>query len=315
MHPALSVIIFTTASGTGYGLLMVLILLNISGRIPTSPGLGIAGFGIGLTLVTVGLLASTFHLGHPERAWRALSQWRSSWLSREGVLAIVTYPAVLLYATAWILTGDTQGDRVWTGLLAILLAGLTVVCTGMIYAGLKTIPQWRQPLTPVNYLMLALAAGAVWLMALTTAFGINDPLPAQVCAGLIPLAWILKHRYWTLIDRQQSPHTIGTATGLGELGEVTLLEPPHTEPNFVQKEMGFSVARRHAKKLRRSATLMAFTLPLALTVGVLTTSGLLNAALAITAALSISAGLLVERWLFFAQATHVSMLYYGGSKN
>lgn len=311
MHPALSVIIFTTASGTGYGLLLLLILLNINGYLPASRGLGIAGFGISLTLITVGLLASTFHLGHPERAWRALSQWRSSWLSREGVVAVATYPVALMFAIGWIFLGNTSGIWGLSGFAAVLLAGLTVACTGMIYASLKTIPQWNTSLTPINYLALALTGGAVWLMALTQLFDLGGNLPALLSVILLPLAWALKQSYWTLIDKVPGQHTIGSATGLGALGEVTLLEPPHTEPNFVQKEMGFKVARRHAAKLRKTAVVLAFILPLAFTVGVLLTGGLLATLLALLAALSLVAGLLTERWLFFAEATHVSMLYYG----
>ncbi|MEL0081832.1 MAG: DmsC/YnfH family molybdoenzyme membrane anchor subunit [Gammaproteobacteria bacterium] len=314
MHPALSVIIFTTASGTGYGLLVLLILLNINGLLPTSSGLGLAGFGVGLTLVTAGLLASTFHLGHPERAWRALSQWRSSWLSREGVVAIATYPAVGLFAIAWVFTGNTSGSWSLVGIVAALLAGATVACTGMIYASLKTIPQWHNFLTPTNYLLLALTGGAVWLMVIANFFSVGGNLPALLSLILLPLAWALKQAYWAYIDKVPSQHTIGSATGLGALGDVNLLEPPHTEPNFVQKEMGFKIARRHAKKLRKTALFLAFILPLALTAGVLVTSGTLNTLLALLALLSVSAGLLTERWLFFAEATHVSMLYYGGAK-
>ena len=42
---------------------------------------------IAYALASGGLIASTFHLGHPERAIKAFTQWRSSWLSREAWLA------------------------------------------------------------------------------------------------------------------------------------------------------------------------------------------------------------------------------------
>ena len=97
MHPAFSVIIFTVASGAGYGLLFVLALLIACGLLTPSFWTGFVCFGISLALITAGLLSSFLHLGRPERAWRAFSQWRSSWLSREGVLAVITYvPAGLL---------------------------------------------------------------------------------------------------------------------------------------------------------------------------------------------------------------------------
>ena len=79
MHPAFSVIFFTTASGAGYGLLGVLAVLAAWQVIPADRLSGIVGLGLAFVLVSGGLMSSTFHLGHPERAWRALTQWRSSW--------------------------------------------------------------------------------------------------------------------------------------------------------------------------------------------------------------------------------------------
>ena len=101
MHPALSVIVFTTTSGAGYGLLAWLGLAHASGLLPVDGPLGWVALALSFVLITAGLLTSTFHLGHPERAWRALSQWRSSWLSREGVLAVVTYAPMVALAAAW----------------------------------------------------------------------------------------------------------------------------------------------------------------------------------------------------------------------
>ena len=106
MHPAKSVIFFTTASGAGYGLLFWLGLYGSLGLLPAGTWFAVVGFGLALVLVTAGLISSTFHLGHPERAWRALSQWRSSWLSREGVAAIVTYVPAGLYGLAWLIVGS-----------------------------------------------------------------------------------------------------------------------------------------------------------------------------------------------------------------
>jgi hypothetical protein len=104
MNPAYSVILFTTASGAGYGLLALLGFVGFNHGPASSFIFGLVAIVIALGLITIGLLSSTFHLGHPERAWRAFSQWRSSWLSREGVAAVVTYgPAVLLFAQpGWI---------------------------------------------------------------------------------------------------------------------------------------------------------------------------------------------------------------------
>src|SRR5215467_6298631 len=103
MHPAYSVIFFTTASGAGYVLLALLGLFGALGLLPADPVLGVVGFGLGFVMVGAGLISSTFHLGHPERAWRAFSQWRSSWLSREGVLAVATFVPAAIFALGWVL--------------------------------------------------------------------------------------------------------------------------------------------------------------------------------------------------------------------
>ena len=146
MHPAASVIFFTTASGAGYGLLFLLGIAGAAGLVPASLAFGLVGFTLAFGLITAGLLASTFHLGRPERAWRALSQWRSSWLSREGMAALVTYAPAGLFALGWVVFGEARGIWGVFGLLGSLGAVATVVCTGMIYASLPTIRQWRQPL-------------------------------------------------------------------------------------------------------------------------------------------------------------------------
>ena len=117
MHPAYSVIFFTTATGAGYGLLGLLGLLSVLGMAPADFWFGIVGFGLAFGLIASGLLSSTGHLGHPERAWRAFSQWRSSWLSREGVVAVVTFVPAGLFAIGWVILGRTDG---WVAVAALL---------------------------------------------------------------------------------------------------------------------------------------------------------------------------------------------------
>ena len=125
MHPAFSVIFFTTASGAGYGLLVLLGLLGPAGLLPPERGFGLGAFGLALGAVTFGLVSSTFPLGHPERAWRAFSQWRSSWLSREGVASVLAYLPAGLFALGWV--GFEQHSGIWglLGLGSAAMAALT----------------------------------------------------------------------------------------------------------------------------------------------------------------------------------------------
>lgn len=312
MHPAYSIIFFTTASGAGYGLLALFGVLSAADVIPSDPRLGVAGFVLGLGLVTFGLLASTFHLGHPERAWRALSQWRSSWLSREGILAIATYVPVLLFAFGWLVLARTDGIWAVFGLLGALGAAATVYCTAMIYRSLAAIPQWHLTLVPYCYVILALASGAVWLNALLSIFSVPVLSVSAFAAAAAFVAWRAKRSYWVSIDNAPKLSSSGSATGLEQFGDVSLLEPPHTETNYLQQEMGYRIARKHAERLRLIAGVGGFLLPILLiAVQMLASQFWLGSLAALLAALVFSAGVVVERWLFFAEAQHKVMLYYG----
>lgn len=311
MHPAYSVIIFTTASGAGYGLLFWLSLAHGFGALPEGRWFGLAALAIALVLISIGLLASTLHLGHPERALGALSQWRSSWLSREGVVAVATYLPAGLLALLWLVGADTGISRV-LALLAAAGAVATVYCTGMIYASLRTIRQWHVRLVPWVYLALGASTGALLFVAVL-AIGVGAPAWSLVIALLsLGIGAVLKLLYWRRIDADPGRYTAEMATGLGTFGAVRQLDPPHTCPNFVMREMGYSVARRHARRLRLGVMLALFAVP-----GALLCLGFASGWIATATFLAIPAaalGVAVERWLFFAEAEHVSQLYYGAQR-
>jgi DMSO reductase anchor subunit len=310
MHPAYSVLVFTTASGAGYGLL-ALVALSALAHGPASNRLfGIASLAIALGLITVGLVSSTLHLGHPERAWRALSQWRSSWLSREGIAALATYPAALLFALGW-LDFIASPLLLWSGALATVVScTATVLCTAMIYASLKAVPQWQDPLVVPVYFMMGLATGGVLLTAVAGYF--VGPLPALRYFTLAALtaAALMKLVYWRRIDTAPDAFTIEQATGLGRLGKVRQWEVPHTAENFVMKEMGYRVARLHADRLRRYV-IAAFFLCGAAVIAQGLVAGPARAALAVLSVALAAIAVLMERWLFFAEARHVSTVFYG----
>lgn len=314
MRPAYSVILFTTSSGAGYGILAVLGMMLALGLGPDWPGVTLVALAMGLALATLGLVASTFHLGRPERAWRAFSQWRTSWLSREGVAAIAVYAtAVPLTALAWWWPQHAL-TRV-LGAATSLLALATILCTSMIYASLKTIPQWRHPAVPAVYLLLGLATGSLLLHALFTLGGATETLPQWLALATLAGACLAKERHWHANANLAPELTTAAATGLGNLGTVRLLDPPHTETNYLLREFGYVVARRHAERLRHLARLTAFAMPIGLSLALLLPSlpPLLQAVLAVLAATSALLGALLERWLFFAEARHTVMLYYGTS--
>ena len=288
MHPAPSIIAFTVLSGLGFGLIFWLGL-----GFPYGDGWIAATFcALAIGLTSAGLLSSLAHLGQPSRFLKAFSQWRTSWLSREAVLAVATLVTFGVYGALW-----SFGIRLDPlGMIASILAIVTVYCTAMIYAQMRSVPRWRSPFTPVIFLISTLAGGALlagqgvaaaWLLVALAAAQIAD---------------------WLLGDRRlaTSGTTLATATGLGAFGTPRLLEPPHTGGNYLLREMVHVVGRAHARKLRLIGLALAALVP----VGLLTAFPV-GHAVAGVAVLSHVSGMIVIRWLFFAQAEHVVGFYYG----
>lgn len=288
MHPAPSVIIFTVLSGLGFGFLAMLGL-----GVAHASGLGaIPAYGLGFALAGGGLLASTFHLGRPERALRAFTQWRTSWLSREGVASVAAL-LVMALAALRAVGGAAPGA---VGLLGGLLCLVTVFTTAMIYTQLKTVPRWDHWMTPVLFMLFALSGGAVLAPV---------KWPAVLLLLLLgaALVWNFRDGDTRFAARGQG---MGTATGLGAIGEVRSFAPPHTGPNYITREMIHVVGRKHAGRLRVISVACAAVIP-ALLIAVLP-SGMAVALVAVSFHLI---GAFAARWLFFAEAEHVVGLYYG----
>ena len=238
--------------------------------------------GARLALITIGLLSSTFHLGHPERAWRRSVSGARLGSRAKGGRGLSYIPAGLL-GIAWIFLSETSGQ--WITLIATLAwigALATVFCTGQIYASLPTIRQWNHLMTTPVYLFFALASGSLCLNALMRLF----VSPAQWCDILVIVsvvcAWVAKRSYWRGIDTARELHTVESATGLGHLGKVKLLDPPHSSENYLMQEMGFKVARKHARRLRAIALgqRWGYFVPLVATLALLNIVGPLDGILA-----------------------------------
>jgi DMSO reductase anchor subunit len=288
MHPAKSVIIFTTLSGIGFGMLFFIGL----GMIVPEGLMAFIWFAIAYLFAVGGLIASTFHLKHPERALRAFTQWKTSWLSREGVLSVVALLVMAAYGAGLVFLNTRWA---YVGYIGAALSVLTVFATSMIYAQLKTVPRWRDFSTPLMFLGYAGAGGSL--------------MTGQVdyALALLALAGLLQLLNWMRGDGAlgKSGSDIGTATGLGTAAQVRAFEPPHTGTNYLLKEMVYVVGRKHAGRLRILSLLMGIGLPILL---LLAPFGHMLAALAV---ISHIVGVFASRWLFFAQAEHVVGLYYG----
>ena len=289
MHPAPSVIFFTAFSGLGFGLLAWLGL-----GLPTVTGwTAFFMYFLGYGMAVGGLLSSVFHLANKKNAVKAFSQWRSSWLSREGILAVVTLLTLAPYAFSQVFLDTTLRPL---GLLGALLAMITVFTTSMIYTQLKTVPRWNTPLTPILFLLFSIGGGGLF------AGQVRAAAAFLVVLGVIQvIAWMQGDAKGATGDS-----TLESATGLGRIGKTRLLEPPHTGENYLLKEIAYTVGRKHAVKLRAIALICAVLLPVILIL--LLPNG---HALAVPLIVLHIVGLLAARWLFFAEAAHVVRLYYG----
>lgn len=289
MHPAPSVILFSTLSGLGFGLLA---FLGYGFHSDTSGIIAFIWFAIAYLLAVGGLIASTFHLGHPERALKAFTQWRSSWLSREGICAVAALIIMAIYGAGLVFFATRLTVL---GYLGAILSIATVFTTAMIYTQMKTVPRWHNATTPAMFLSICIAGGAL------LAGQISVAIPLLIIAGAAQIA------HWVLGDKAlaTSGTTLATATGLGARGEVRAFEPPHTGTNYLLKEFVYVVGRKHAFKLRVIAIGLMVVLPLL----ILLVSP--SHALAALAVISHLVGVFAARWLFFAEAEHVVGLYYG----
>ena len=309
MKPASSVIAFTTLAGAGYGLLMLLAVHLAFAPAVIGRPVALATALLAFVLVAAGLSSSLLHLGQPLRAWRALSQWRSSWLSREGVAALVTFvPHLALIGMLWV--GERGVALRVAAIVCVLGAILTLYCTARIYASLRTIRAWNNGFTVPTYFVLALWSGAIAFWAIQAALaGTRARAPFILAALLTVVALGLKLAYWRYLAARPHEATPESATGLGHLGTVRQFEAPHTEENYLLREMGFRLARKHAGRLR-GIVVGALVLVLALLLAALADPALGNW-MAWPALAALAAGLAAERWLFFAEARHVVTLFYG----
>ena len=303
MKPAFSVVIFTTVAGAAQGLVVTLALAALAG-LPLSPGFLGASLIVAEVMLLIGLGASFGHLGRPERAWRAAMMWRTSWLSRE----VIVLPAFIAVVALWWWTLRLGHAVAWLPLLAVLLAALLWYCTAMIYACLRFIQEWAQPLTPVNFTLIGLCSGLVLASALAAFAGeqallsVTGPaaLVLTLAAGVTRLLSLRRNA--ALVPRS----TLQSATGI-------------RAPKLVQKSMGMSagafntreffhgVGRSALRQVKWAFLLFGFALPALLLLWAIAAHSTLGFALALVAQ---APGLVAERWFFFAQARHPQNLYY-----
>ena len=311
MRPAFSVIFLTTLCGAAQGLLLTLVAVEATTRTMSSEAPSafyVVGAALTVVLGTLGLMASFFHLGHPERAWRAIAMWRTSWLSRECIALPVFLSLATAYGAAhWAGAGGTLE----IGGAAALASLVLFVCTAMIYACLRFLQEWASPLTLVNFVLLGCASGCTLATACSAwlAPALVGKLALCACAltlagGAARLASLARNA------RLRPKSTVQSATGIRH-AKVEQKSRGFTASAFNTREFFHGRSGGTLRTVKIGFLIFAFAVPFVLTGA----GALVPRSAAITVALGCAfviqyAGLLAERWFFFADAGHPQNIYY-----
>ncbi len=313
MHPSFSLILFTSMAGMAQGAIVSLAVLNSGSDQLPSELLNVYLFPLILALLFGGLLASTFHLGHPERAWRAIMMWRTSWLSRE----VLILPAfIALTALAYYFSWQASVPN-WLWLLLSIAALALWVCTAMIYQCIRFIQEWAHPATMVNFIALGMSSGWFLLMVLLTLWSILHPNQAVVTSSniagvagftgfLILLSLSLKLWIWKRNRGLKPKSNLQSATGI-KTGFVRQISMGMMGGSFNTREFFHQQSSFFVANVRKIAFFGTYLLPVLL-LTIVVSNGTLS--VLVLAFIVHCIGLMAERWLFFAEANHPQNLYY-----
>jgi DMSO reductase anchor subunit len=306
MRPPWSMILFTTLAGAAQGLLLVLVALDVlrrAGTVEAPTLLFTTGAAVVLLLSASGLVAATFHLGRPLRAWRAVAMWRTSWLSRE----VIVLPAFMAAVAAWG-AGQYFGRPALgggAGAVAAALALLLYICTGMIYGAVKAIRAWATPLTPLNFALIGIASGSLFATALVAGHA-PALLPGLATLTVTATALAALLRGATLRRNLQLPAktTLQTAIGMRH-PRIRQISQGAMGGSFNTREFFHGKPPAVLRRVRWAAGLLGFALPVAALLLLAPSAGLVW----LLCVLQLP-GLLAERWSFFAEGEHTQNLYY-----
>ena len=302
MRPAFSVIFLTTLIGAGQGLFLAVYAAELGAR--ASPAFFVAGSLVAVALAGLGLLASFFHLGRPERAWRSAAMWRTSWLSREVIVLPVFMVAVAAYGATHHLRRE---ETLLVGGVAAAAAILLFLCTAMIYACIKFLQEWASGFTVANFFLMGCASGFTLAVVLAALYAPHlARLYAMAAIALTIAALLVRLMSLQRNDRIRPKSTLQSAIGVHH-PKVRQISQGFTGRSFNTIEFFHGKTPAGIRRIRLAFIVLAFLAPILLVhLGTRMTSITLLAA----AFLVQYAGLAMERWFFFAQANHPQNLYY-----
>jgi sulfite dehydrogenase (quinone) subunit SoeC len=315
VKPAFSVVFLTTLIGAGQGIVIALVAVELIVRLgdggPIPETFYVAGAALACLLGALGLLASFFHLGHPERAWRAVAMWRTSWLSRECLCLPVFLAATFAYGVAHALKSPYAFAL---GLVALVASALLFICTSMIYACLRFLQEWATPLTPVNFTLLGCASGSTLAAACAAVLAPALVVPLAFTACTLTLAGLVTRAASLVRNAHVRPKsTLQSATGIHS-ARLTQKSRGFTAGAFNLREFFHGKTPQTLRRVKWTFLVTAFVVPFCL-VAYSGGSASIGVSLVLLwlASLIQYAGLVAERWYFFAEAQHPQNLYYRAS--
>lgn len=321
MHPAFSVIFLTTLIGAGQGLFLALFTGQVYGLAQLLPIQDDRFYALGslisLALLIGGLIASFFHLGRPERAWRAAAMWRTSWLSREVIVLPLVMVLVAAYGLAhwlaWTTPLFTLGEllavdpTLLIGLLGTLATFALFVCTAMIYASVKFLEEWHSPLTVANFTFFGIASGFMLAAAYSAWIG-NHLVGFFGTWAVIATLLALVTRGLSLARNRRLKHKSTVQTAIGVRHRALLQKAQGaTGGSFNTREFFHGASRTTVSSVRLAFMILVFPVPVLLMAA---GYGVGSPALIASAFAVQFLGLMAERWYFFAEARHPQNLYY-----
>ena len=322
MHPALSVILLTTLIGVGQGLFLALYTGQVYSvanllEYQDSRSFYALGSALALAFLVAGLVASFFHLGHPERAWRSIARWRSSWLSREVIVLPMVMLLVFLYGLfhylGWtrplftVAGALTVDITLIIGALATLATFGLFICTGMIYASIRFLQEWHCSLTVINFTLLGSASGFMLAAAFSAFTGVHLVGFYGTWAVILTIAAMLTRIGSLLRNHRLRPRsTLQSAIGVRHT-TIRQIAQGAMGGSFNTREFFHHQSGRVLGAARLAFLFLVFPAPILL-LG--TGWGLSSEILPVLAFLTQYLGLLIERWYFFIEARHPQNLYY-----
>jgi sulfite dehydrogenase (quinone) subunit SoeC len=307
MRPQFSIIFFTTLAGMAQGLLLGMIFLELFGASLSQEFLTQIGLPIAFILLCVGLIASFFHLGHPEKAWRAVMMWRTSWLSREVIaLPLLMGTVILVYFTSLYTTVPN-----WLWLMLLITNLFLWLCTAKIYQSIKFIQEWAHPSTLVNFILLGITSGWILLEILLIT---SNKIPQNISSAnlsilallFIAIASLLKRWIWQRNKTLKPKSNLASATGI-KGNNIRQISMGFMGGSFNTREFFHHKSAFFIQNIRTIVLLCAYLLPLMFIIGSMFTLPIIMLVLCLIIHYG---GLIAERWLFFAEANHPQNLYY-----